>query len=137
MIGGKVVLKLLIVDDEPKVLDALARVLGSDYDVFTADSAAKALLLLENYGPFAVVIADYAMPVMNGIEFLETVKQQFSAVRIMLTGHPDNDVAQAAIRRGDVFLFLAKPFSGASLQEAVAIAAAEYTSRRGYRTNDT
>ena len=65
---------ILVVDDEPNVHVALARQLKVDpYEVFTAESSDEALQLLGKH-TFAVIVADYLMPKMNGFEVLEKLK---------------------------------------------------------------
>lgn len=64
--------RVLLVDDDPRVLDTLQAVLGDDADVVTCTSAERALSLLES-GSFHVVSTDFKMPQMNGVELLQKV----------------------------------------------------------------
>ncbi len=59
-------LKLMVVDDEPDNLDLLFRTFRRDFQVFKADSALKALQILDDEGEMAVIISDQRMPEMNG-----------------------------------------------------------------------
>jgi DNA-binding NtrC family response regulator len=62
--------KILIVDDEANVLEALKRELSAKYQVTTAISGMQGLQKNDSEGPFTVVITDYRMPKMNGVQFL-------------------------------------------------------------------
>lgn len=102
--------KVLFVDDEPRVLQALERQLRKTFAMATATSGADGLIALEQQGPFAVVVADMRMPNMDGIEFLQGVKRAAPlTVRMMLTGTGDMHTAVKAVNDGNVFRFLTKP----------------------------
>ena len=68
--------KILLVDNEPMILDGLKARLRRNYDVLIAEGGDKGLSLLGDAGPFAVVVSDMRMPGMNGAEFLSKVKIQ-------------------------------------------------------------
>jgi response regulator RpfG family c-di-GMP phosphodiesterase len=102
--------RILFVDDEPNILDTFRRNLRRAFDVATAEGPEQGLQALESAGPFAVVVSDLRMPVMDGIVFLEHVRERApDAVRIILSGHGDFATAVAAVNRGAVFRFLTKP----------------------------
>lgn len=102
--------RILFVDDEPNILDTFLRNLRRAFDVSTAEGPEQGLLALEGKGPFAVVVSDLRMPGMDGITFLEHVRQRApDAVRIILSGHGDFATAVASVNRGAVFRFLTKP----------------------------
>ncbi|MGB6225537.1 MAG: FAD-dependent oxidoreductase [Pseudonocardiaceae bacterium] len=110
---------LLTVDDDPGVSRAVARDLrrryGADYRVVRADSAAEALEALRELKlrgePVAAMLADYRMPQMNGIEFLEEAMDLFPlARRALLTAYADTDAAIQAINVVDVDHYLLKPW---------------------------
>lgn len=102
--------RILFVDDEPNILDTFRRNLRRAFDVATAEGPEQGLQALENAGPFAVVVSDLRMPVMDGITFLEHVRERApDTVRIILSGHGDFATAVAAVNRGAVFRFLTKP----------------------------
>lgn len=119
--------KVLFVDDDAHVLDSVYRNFRKRYQLDTASGGPQALRAMEEHGPYAVVVADMAMPGMNGIEFLE--KAQVLApdtVRIMFTGHPGPVTLLAAINSGQVFRFIAKPCSPEELARAVDAGLAQY-----------
>jgi EAL domain-containing protein (putative c-di-GMP-specific phosphodiesterase class I)/CheY-like chemotaxis protein len=117
---GRPKARVLLVDDEPAVLAGLRRQLRSQYDVVTATDGATGLELLQHAGPFAVVVSDMRMPVMDGATFLAGARAAArDTVRILLTGQADIDAAVAAVNRGQIFRFLSKPCPAALLQECL------------------
>ena len=110
---------ILTVDDDASVSRAIARDLrrryGEHYRIIRAASAAEALEALKEIklrgGRVAVVLADYRMPQMNGIEFLEQAMDLFpNARRALLTAYADTDAAIQAINVVDVDHYLLKPW---------------------------
>jgi thioredoxin reductase (NADPH) len=110
---------ILTVDDDPSVSRAVARDLrrqyGENHRVLRASSGAEALDALRELKlrgePVAVLLADYRMPEMNGIEFLESAMDLFPrARRALLTAYADTDAAIAAINVVDVDHYLLKPW---------------------------
>ncbi len=103
--------KILLIDDDRDVLDAYARNLKNSFDVVTALGSAEAIKLIKAHGDFAVVITDYKMPDMDGLALLTIVKKFApNSIRVMITGHPEMDVAIDAVNQGNVFRFLTKPY---------------------------
>lgn len=126
--------KILFVDDEPNILSAYQRGLRNQFDMDTATSGAEALKLIEEKGPYAVIISDMSMPGMDGITFLEKAKEiEPDTVRMMLTGNADLRVAMDALHRGSIFQFLVKPCTSESLALAVDGAVAQYRLVTGER----
>lgn len=110
--------KILLVDDEPFVLRALARIL-KEYEVSTAENADQALALAEQQ-TFDLVISDYNMPGMDGIRFFQYfMRIHPEAIRIMLTGFANLDNTQAAINSAEVFRFINKPWNNEELLDTV------------------
>lgn len=125
--------RILCVDDDQQVLDAIKRNLRA-YDITTAHQCDEALDLIQEHGPFAVVVVDMRMPGMNGITFLTHVRTLAPATsRIMLTGSTDLDVAMEAINSGNIFRFLSKPCSVEKLTNAVAAGVQQYRTVLGDR----
>jgi response regulator RpfG family c-di-GMP phosphodiesterase len=112
--------KILLVDDELLLLESLRRELGFRYDIDTALSGAEGLEKVRSNGPYAVVVSDYRMPKMDGIQFLNQVMEiNPDTVRIMLTGNADLETAVNAINQGHIFRFLTKPCAGSPLTSAL------------------
>lgn len=102
--------KVLCVDDDANVLTGIQRNLRKQFDIDTAVGSLAALKLLDAGKPYAVIVADMQMPGMNGIEFLNIVREKYpDTVRVMLTGNAEQRTAADAVNRGQVFQFLNKP----------------------------
>jgi serine phosphatase RsbU (regulator of sigma subunit) len=104
--------KILLVDDDFMVLEGLRRQLRDQFNIETALGGRQALKMIETNGPYAVIVTDYLMPEMNGIELLSRIKQNHPAtVRMMLTGSDDTETAIKAVNEGNIFQFHVKPCS--------------------------
>lgn len=112
--------KILLVDDEPHVTEALKRVLRKEaYEVLTAQSAEEALGILARES-VDVVISDEQMPGMCGSEFLALVYRKYpETARIILTGHANLEAALRAINQGQIYRFLTKPINEMELKVAI------------------
>lgn len=111
---------LLVVDDEPNILNALKRLLADcDCTVLTASNAVEGLDLVQSH-PIDAVISDYCMPGPTGVEFLAQVKIVSPATeRILMTAYATLDTAIQAINRGEIFRFIVKPWDNQALLEAI------------------
>lgn len=111
---------VLTVDDEPWVLSALRRVFRAQgIQTLQANSAAEGLVLLAS-NQVDMVISDMRMPEMDGARFLERVKvHDESIVRILLTGYADMSSTVAAINKGAIHRYIAKPWDDNDLVLAV------------------
>ncbi len=107
---------ILIVDDEPYVLEALKRALADEpFVVFTASEGREGLRLLDVH-EIKVVISDEKMPGMSGVEFLHLVKERHpEVIRIMLTGHASIETTIRAVNYGDVYRIFTKPWNDLEL----------------------
>ena len=96
--------KVLLVDDDPNILNSLRRAFHSEpFDVLVATSAEEALLVMHRQS-VDVVISDQEMPGMGGAEFLNKVHKEFpKTVRFTLSGKVNAELAIQAINRGDRF----------------------------------
>ena len=110
--------RLVIVDDEEMVLASLRSflTLETEYEVLTFDSPLKALESIRE-NQIDLVISDYLMPEMTGIEFLLEVKKlQPYATRILLTGYADKENAIRAINEVNLYQYIEKPWSNDDLK---------------------
>jgi serine phosphatase RsbU (regulator of sigma subunit) len=108
---------IVIVDDEEIVLQTLSSFLSleTDYEVHTFASPRHALETLRDIH-VDLVISDFLMPGMNGLEFLSEVKRQYpDTVRVLLTGYADRDNAIRAINDVGLFQYLEKPWDNDQL----------------------
>ena len=114
--------RLLIVDDEPDMLDFLDRVFRREYEVLRAQSVEEAVTLFAR-GPLDVIVTDRRMPRRSGLELLELAyQQQPQAVRVLLTGYADSLVDEKVEQWKLVDAWVSKPIDSASLKEAIALA---------------
>jgi len=119
--------KVLFVDDDPNLLAALQRQLRKNVEMDTAPSGLDGLKMIEQSGPYALVVSDMRMPVMDGIEFLKRVRSvQPHTTRIMLTGNADQQTAIDAVNEGHIFRFLTKPCAPEILIAAVTAGIEQY-----------
>jgi len=119
--------KILLVDDEPNVLQAYERLLHNRFEIETAVGAAEALTAVKTRGPYAVVLSDMKMPQMDGIQFLTIVKNLApDTIRIMLTGYADVETSLTAVNEGNIFRFLTKPCSKQILVTALTAGMTQY-----------
>lgn len=110
------VAKLLLVDDEHEVLEALQRVFRKvDVDVFTASNGDEGLQTLHNEH-IDIVISDLKMPQMDGNQFLRKVASNFpEVIRIMLTAHTEIEDVITAINDGRIWGYMQKPWNNREL----------------------
>lgn len=118
---------ILCVDDEPNVLQAFERQFRRQFEIRTALGPELGLKTIAETGPFAVVVSDLRMPVMDGIQFLSQVRKTSpDTVRVMLTGQADLSDAIAAVNEGHIFQFLAKPCPSHVLARTLDAALEQY-----------
>ncbi|MDR3563584.1 MAG: response regulator transcription factor [Negativicutes bacterium] len=110
---GLFIPKILIVDDDNLSLAAQRRVIQNHYVTVTANDPIEALQVASTYTKsLAVVISDYKMPFMNGVELLSKIYLINQNIqRILLTGYAELPIAVAAINCGKICAFLTKPLS--------------------------
>ena len=102
--------KILIVDDEPSVLNSLKRTLRKEHDVILCQDGFSAMLVLKEQ-EIAAIIADQRMPKMNGVTLLEKAMEiQPDATRILITGYSDIQTVIDAINEGNVYYYIHKPW---------------------------
>lgn len=123
---------ILIVDPDDVARRALFAALRREdsYDILEAVSGPEALAMLRAY-PVDLVIAEYGLGEMNGLEFMRHARAvRPDALRIMLAGHADLDVAVAAINEGAVYRFLFKPWEAFDLRVMIKLALRHLASLR-------
>ncbi len=114
---------VLLVDDEPEILEGLRRTLRREpYRLVTAGSADEALRLIAAES-IDVIISDIDMPGTNGLELVARIRRDHPAiVRLLLTGDASLEAALQAINQGEVHRFLVKPWSSEELRETLRAA---------------
>lgn len=108
---------IVIVDDEEMVVTSVRAFLSleTDYDLHGFTKPEEASQFLETH-PVDVIVSDYLMPKMNGIQLLGKAKElQPEAARVLLTGHADKNSAIQAINDVGLFQYLEKPWDNSQL----------------------
>ncbi len=115
---------ILIVDDEPRVLDALEAILAAEFRVVRAGHGEEALARLAAEPEVAVIVTDHRMPGMTGVELLRRSQERTpDAMRIVLTAYTDVDSLMEAINTGRIYHFVPKPWDPNELLVVVRRAA--------------
>jgi len=129
MTGMSEQVKILCVDDERNVLRALQRVfMESDYEILTAESGEEGInILKENQDSIQLIISDYRMPGMNGVDFLkEAYRICPDTIRIVLSGYADIASMVEAINEGHIYKFIPKPWNDEELKVTISTALDHY-----------
>ena len=118
-------IKILCVDDERNVLKSLRRLFMDEdnYEIFVAESGAEGLEVLEEEGDIRMIISDYRMPEMTGVEFLRQANEKWpETVRIVLSGYADTSAVVEAINEGQIYKFIPKPWNDEELLSSISAA---------------
>ena len=119
--------KILLVDDDVSLLEAMQRNLEDQFRLQIATSAVAGLQLVNKEGPFSVVISDMRMPGVDGIQFLRQIMQASpKTIRIMLTGDAYIENAINAVNEGHIFRFMTKPCSEDVMRKVLFAALQQY-----------
>ena len=123
---------VLFVDDEPNILKTLRRLfMDEDYEILTASNGEEALARLAEVRGVQLVISDYRMPGMDGVDFLKQVNERWPAtIRIVLSGFADTAAIVGAINEGQIYKFIPKPWNDEELKVTIAKALEVYFLRQ-------
>lgn len=115
---------ILLVDDEPEVLNALTRILRKDYKISSFTNASEALIAIKSNLntdiQFDLIISDIRMPHMDGIELLTHISKiapQMS--RVLLSGYADMELCQSAIPENIAQIILSKPWDNFEIKTII------------------
>ena len=115
--------RVLFVDDDERILNALKTLFRDEYDVCTSAGGEAAIEFLKA-NQVQVVVSDQRMPGMAGVELLREVRKLAPrTVRILLTGYSDLAAMVGSINEGEVFRFVRKPWDNAEIRETLKEAA--------------
>ncbi len=107
---------VLVVDDDEHVRRALRRVLRRAKCRIVDAPDAEAALAVLSAEPVQVVVSDYRMPGMSGVEFLRAVKDRWPRIqRVLLTGQADSTAIEEAVNQSEIFRFIWKPWDDGHL----------------------
>ena len=119
--------KVLFVDDDPMILDAMRRQFRRHFDIAVADNGQDALDIIKHEGPFEVIVSDRCMPGMDGIDFFSNVCEICpDSTRVMMTGQAEFESAMKAVNEGQIFRFLTKPCSRELLRTTIEAGIEQY-----------
>lgn len=111
---------ILYVDDEPNNLVSFKAVFRVKYNILTAISGEEAIKIL-HHNKVNIIITDQRMPQMTGVEFLESILDEFpDPIRILLTGYADMNAVIDAVNKGKIFHYLSKPWNEEELDMTIA-----------------
>ena len=115
--------EVLIVDDEPEILDLMENLLDMEgFKVLRAESGEEALKIAKGKS-LSVVISDYRMPGMNGIELISELNKSHKDVpMIIATGYADVNIAIEAINKGGAYKLFKKPWDPFDLLQEIKLA---------------
>lgn len=115
----KIKARILIVDDDPKVIKALIRIFDkSKYEILFTTKPEDALDMLSN--EIDIIICDHNMPNITGIEVLKYAKEiSPNTIRILITGYSDIEIAISAINQGSIYYFFSKPWKNVEIISVV------------------
>lgn len=128
--------RILVVDDESRVVNAISRIFAASsfIKVECSTDPEEALSIVEKFPDLRLVISDYLMPGMDGLEFLAEVSRiRPEIVRIILTGHADMKTTLRAINEVGVYKFILKPWNNHDLYWTVMRALEFEATRRENR----
>lgn len=114
--------QVLVVDDEPKILDSLSQLLGESFTVVTSGNPVAALDLLP-VAHFSVILADQRMAGLTGDQFLAKAQELSDASRILITGYTDIEALIRAVNQGQIHTYVSKPWDPLQLRMTVLEAA--------------
>lgn len=120
--------RILCVDDQRNILRSLKRLfLDEEYEILCALSAEEGLARMESESGIQVVISDYRMPGLNGVEFLRQVKRRWPrTVRIVLSVYADTEAVVSAYNEGQIYKPILKPWNDDELKVTVRKALEKY-----------
>lgn len=111
---------VLIVDDEPQILNAVGDVLEDRCEVLVANSADQGLGIISAHPKLAVILSDQRMPGLTGDRFLAYARERCDAARILITAYADLSAVINAVNQGKIFAYISKPWHPDHLQLMVA-----------------
>ncbi len=120
---------ILYVDDEVNNLVSFKAVFRIKYNVLTAISGEDAIKILRD-NIINIIITDQRMPNMTGVEFLESILEEYpDPIRILLTGYADMNAVIDAVNKGKIFHYLTKPWNEEELDITINRAFDVYKNR--------
>ncbi len=110
---------MLLIDDEPNILELMRAGLEADYEIETAASAEEATMLT-GLRQYDVIVCDQVLPGQNGLEFLmRSAERQLGSRRIMMTGYINPELLSRAVPLAALSACIIKPAHPNELKQAI------------------
>jgi len=136
MTSPKSKISILYVDDEVHNLSAFKASFRRDHDVYLANSAEEAFVILETLSP-QIVIADQRMPEVTGVEFFERLLvKNPDPIRILLTAYTSSQTVIEAVNKGQIDKYLVKPWNNDLMQSTLQAGFSMYEARIALRVKN-
>ena len=110
--------RILIVEDEPISLEMLSKTLKEDFNVLTADNGKKGFELYKKFNPH-IIISDLNMPIMNGIELIQKIRELDQNSKIIITTFKDDVQTLLQATELKLFKYLIKPIDFTTLKNII------------------
>lgn len=108
--------RILYIDDEINNLESFKANFRRHYEIYTAESASEGMRILKDH-KIEIIITDQRMPTMTGVEFLESIIEEYpDPIRMLLTGYADIEAVIDAINKGKIYHYTTKPFNADELK---------------------
>lgn len=112
--------RLMLVDDEPSILRSLRLVLGDPSREIEVYTDPKEALMRAQTATFDLIMSDFRMPQMDGVQFLTEIKKlQPAAMRLILSGYAELEGVLKAINQAEIYRFVCKPWDDHDLKTTV------------------
>lgn len=122
-------INVLYVDDEVANLAAFKAAFRRDFNVFVSESAIEGKIIEEN--PIEIILTDQRMPEMTGVEFLQSILEDYpEPIRILVTGYSDISAVKDAINKGQVYKYIEKPWDNDFMKMIIEKSYEVYSLRR-------
>ncbi|MBC7391382.1 MAG: response regulator [Opitutaceae bacterium] len=109
-------IRILYIDDEEHNLNAFKASFRRMYDIYTAISPEEGKRILQE-NDIEIIITDQRMPQMTGVEFLESIIEEYpDPMRILLTGYTDIQALIDAVNKGQIYRYMTKPWNEEELK---------------------
>jgi response regulator RpfG family c-di-GMP phosphodiesterase len=119
--------KILFVDDDSNLLASFRRQLRNQFLVDISSDGKLGLESITHQGPYAIIVSDFRMPGMDGVQFLSRAREIApDSVRMLLTGYADVQTAIEAVNEGNIFRLLTKPCPPETLTKALTAGIKQY-----------
>ena len=113
--------KILYVDDEVNLLSSFKSLLRKEnYEIHLLEDSTKISSVLEQNGPFAVVLSDQRMPGLDGVNLLKKVSEIYpDTIRILVTGFSNHEETIQAVNVGGISRYINKPWNDDDLKKMI------------------